>query len=55
LEYVRDVYLEKECDSYLICKMLMDNLEKAHDVKQIEVQQSILEKQRKDELELYLD
>jgi hypothetical protein len=28
LEYVRDVYLEKECDTYLLCKLLMDNLDK---------------------------
>jgi hypothetical protein len=55
LEYVRDVYLEQECDAYMICKMLMDHMDKAQSVKEIEVQKGIIERQRQDELEIYLD
>ncbi len=38
LEYVRDVQLEKECDSYVICKRLMDDMDKGQETKQREVQ-----------------
>lgn len=44
LEYIRDVYLEKECDTYMICKMLMDSMDKAQETREREVQQQIIEK-----------
>lgn len=55
LEYTRDVHLEHECDSYNICKKLMEGMDKCHDTKQREVQQQIIEKARQDELEVYLE
>ena len=39
MEYVRDVFIQ-ECDSYQICKMLMEGLEKSREVKTDEVLQN---------------
>ena len=39
MEYVRDVVMQ-ECDSYQICKMLMEGLEKSREVKTDEVLQN---------------
>jgi len=39
MEYVRDVFMQ-ECDSYQICKMLMEGLEKSREVKTDEVLQN---------------
>jgi dsDNA-binding SOS-regulon protein len=55
LEYARDVVLQQECDSYHICKMLMERLEKSRDVKADEAQQVKERQMKQEELEIYLD
>lgn len=43
MEYVRDVVLQQECDSYHICKMLMESLEKSRDAK---ADEALMQKER---------
>jgi hypothetical protein len=37
LEYVRDVFLQQQCDSYQICKLIMDSAEKPIEMKKSEL------------------
>jgi hypothetical protein len=43
MDYFRDVVLQQECDAFMICKMLMDQIEKSREVKADEAQ---MEKER---------
>lgn len=55
LEYVRDVFLEEECDAYQISKMIMDSIEKPVEAKHTEVKRQMEAQQSQDELEAFLE
>jgi hypothetical protein len=55
MEYMRDVVLHQECDSYHICKMLMEALEKSRDAKADEAMMLKERQLKQDELEIFFE